>query len=392
MDWPFDPRTVVFMGALTTLLIDLLLLVVWRSLPPSLRPALRWWLTGVILLPAGFLLLSMRGLLPAALSIVVANTMIGLGLSANAIALRAFYRVPERRERLYVTTGVIAAVTLWFTYVVPSLHLRIVLVSGLLAVLAGSSARAIFRVDGPRGAIPTVTAAVFAFGTGLLVFRGVHELLEPLPVDALFDNTAVNILCFGLFGMLPVLSTVGFLLMCTERSQLELERAARLDYLTGICNRRAMEDLAQRALAAARRHGTPLALMIIDVDHFKRINDQLGHQGGDLALVEAVTRIRDALRSEDLVGRLGGEEFVVVMPNTDAQSAIAAGERIRTAFSGRAMAIHGQAIPVTVSVGIAVMQPEDQQFSQLLRRADHAMYAAKAAGRNRVMLDATHLP
>ena len=392
MDWPFDPRTVVFMGALTTLLIDLLLLLVWRSLPPSLQPTLRWWLAGVILLPMGFLLLAMRGLLPEALSVVVANTLLGLGLSANAIALRAFHGVPERRARLYVTTGLITLVTLWFTYAVPTLHWRIVLVSALLAVLAGSSARAIFRVDGPRGGISTVTAMVFAFGTGLLIFRGVHELLEPLPLDSLFDNSATNVICFGLFGMLPVLSTVGFLLMCTERSQLELERAARLDYLTGICNRRAMEDLAQRALAAARRHGTPLALMIIDVDHFKRINDQLGHQGGDGALVEAGRRIRVGLRSEDLVGRLGGEEFVVVMPNTDAQSAIAAGERIRTAFSSQVMAIQGQAVPVTVSVGIAVMQPEDQQFSQLLRRADHAMYAAKAAGRNRVMLDATHLP
>ena len=377
------------MGALLTLLIDLLLLLVWRSLPDSLRPSLRWWLMGVILHPLGFLMLAMRGILDDALSVVVANTILALGLSFTAIALRLFSGVPERRLRLFVTTALVAAVAIWFTYVEPSLHWRVVLIPGLLAVLAGSNARAIFRVGGPGSAIPTVTAAVFAIGTVLLVGRSLNELLAPLPAGALFDTSVANFACFGLLGLLPVLTTVGFLLMCTERSQLELERAARLDYLTGICNRRAMQDLAQRAIASSRRHGTPLALMIIDVDHFKRINDQLGHQGGDRALVEAVSRIRDSLRSEDLVGRLGGEEFVVLMPNTDAQSALAAGERIRTAFTVQAMNIDGQALPVTVSVGVAVMQAEDQQFSQLLRRADHAMYAAKAAGRNRVMLDAT---
>jgi len=185
---------------------------------------------------------------------------------------------------------------------------------------------------------------------------------------------------------------VGFLLMCTERSQVELERVARLDYLTGICNRRAIEDLGQRAIAASRRHGTTLAMMIIDIDHFKRINDDHGHSCGDQALVEAVGRIRAGLRADDLVGRLGGEEFVAVMPNTDAASALAAAERVRTAFNDRGMAIDRQRLQVTVSVGVALLMPEDGRFSHLLRRADRAMYAAKAAGRNRVMFDATHTP
>ncbi len=188
-----------------------------------------------------------------------------------------------------------------------------------------------------------------------------------------------------------MLATVGFLLMCTERGQEELERTARLDFLTGIFNRRAIEDLASRAISAARRHGMPLAIMILDLDHFKRINDAHGHEVGDHALLETVRRMREAMRAEDLVGRLGGEEFVAVMPEMDLAGAFAAAERLRRSFSDRPMFINSGSerleIVVTVSIGITVLEQGDQLFSHLLRRADQAMYAAKAGGRNLVVLD-----
>jgi len=110
-------------------------------------------------------------------------------------------------------------------------------------------------------------------------------------------------------------------------------------------------------MAAARRHGMPLSMMIIDVDHFKRINDEFGHAAGDQALVETVRRIRDSLRAEDLVGRLGGEEFVAVLPNTDGQSALAAAERTRAAFARAPMPVGSGEPLVTVPVGVAVLAP-----------------------------------
>ena len=231
------------------------------------------------------------------------------------------------------------------------------------------------------------TAAIFVGGTVLIAYRAIDELAAPLLVDSFFQLPPGQNWAFVLLGLLPVLSTVGFLLMCTERSQQELERAAQLDYLTGIYNRRAIEDLARRAIAASRRHGMPMAMMIVDVDHFKRINDQFGHETGDQALMETVRRLRESLRSEDLVGRLGGEEFVAILPNTDAASALAAAERVRVAFADTPMRFENESVTVTISAGVALLAPGDQQFSHLLRRADRAMYAAKNAGRNQVMLD-----
>jgi diguanylate cyclase (GGDEF)-like protein len=390
-DWVFDLRTAILLGALVTEAIAALLLLCWRSLPRAVHPSLRWWLGGLLLHPMGFLLVSLRGVAPPWLSVWLANTALAMALTCMAIALRCFYGLPERRLRLYVTTVLVAVFSVWYELVQPNLQWRVVSVSILLAVLIGSCARAVFRRGGPVGRVPRVTGALFAFATLVMLARAALYSLSPLNEAGLVAATPFNLLAVGSLVLVPILATISFLLMCSERSQEELERTSRLDYLTGIFNRRAIEDLASRAISAARRHGLPLAMLILDVDHFKRINDEHGHEAGDHALIETVCRLRQSMRAEDLIGRQGGEEFVVVMPDVDMIAAHAAAERLRCAFADAPMQLRGCAtapeLSVTVSVGVAVLEPGDLQFSQLLRRADRAMYAAKAAGRNRVVLD-----
>jgi diguanylate cyclase (GGDEF)-like protein len=386
--WQFDIRTALFLGAFLTFLIGVLLFAVRKHFAASLQPSLHWWITATLLHPLGFLLIGLRDLISPWWSSVLANALIGSAFAAFAIALRTFNGSPQRRERLYLLVAVTAALATYYTYVDENLPLRLGTISIVYAMLLGSSARAIYRRGQPLNAITNVTGGLFLIGTLVMAYRGAMYLFVPLPIPySVFVVTPLQVMAYALGGLLPVVSTVGFLLMCTEFSQQELAKAARLDYLTGICNRRAIEDLAGRSIAAARRHGIPLAMMIIDVDHFKRINDEFGHEGGDAALIETVKRIRDSLRTEDLVGRLGGEEFVAVMPNTDGQAALAAAERMRSSFSDEPMFIGGGDITITVSVGVAVLDARDQQYSHLLRRADRAMYAAKTAGRNKVMLD-----
>ena len=375
-------------SALLALLVDVLLLAVYRSLPADYRPSLRWWLASAVLGPIGFLILVLGDAASAPLEVFVAHVITAAALACSAVALRMFHGAPQRRASLAAAVVLVALDSYLFSFLQPSVHWRTVTLAVLYAFLLGSNARAIFRRDGPNGAIPGATGAVFAIGSALMAARGVLELLSLQPAQAVvFPTAPIAVLPFGLLGVLPLLSTVGFLLMCTERSQAELEKAAHLDYLTGICNRRAIEDLAHRAIAAARRHGMPMAIMIVDIDHFKRINDLHGHQCGDIALVEGVRRLRESLRAEDLVGRLGGEEFVGVMPNTDGVAALAAAERVRAAFAEAPMWIGEHELAVTVTAGVAVLAAEDQLFSHLLRRADRAMYAGKNAGRNQVMLD-----
>ncbi len=159
---------------------------------------------------------------------------------------------------------------------------------------------------------------------------------------------------------------------------------ARTDALTGLLNRRSASDQLERELAFARRNRAPLGVVMIDLDHFKQINDRYGHDGGDAALVGAATAIRSALRGSDFCARWGGEEFVVVVRDADAHGTLVVAERIRNAIATASIVdVSGTRIPVTASCGVAVVRAEDTAPT-LLNRADEALYTAKRSGRNRV--------
>jgi diguanylate cyclase (GGDEF)-like protein len=388
VDWSFDIRSGLLVGALLTLLIGILLAVVARAMPAAFRPAMNWWVTASLLQPAGFVLLSQRDHLPAWVTIVVANACVAGAFAAYAVALRRFHRLRVPRAMLVLGMLLAVAVSAWWGLVQYDLTRRLIAVSIVLAWMLGYCAWTIYRGPESRGLVRHVAGAAFSLAALIMVYRALALTWDPGQVTAVFQLTHVQLLTYAVGSILPVVATVGFLLLCTDRSQRELQRAARVDYLTDVYNRRAIEELGTRAIAGARRHGMPLAVQVVDIDHFKRINDELGHAAGDLALVRAVERIRECLRAEDLLGRLGGEEFIVLMPNTDGASAVAAAERIRQAFSDRPLDLQGQKREVTLSIGVAVLAPADRLFSQLLLRGDRAMYAAKHAGRDLVMADA----
>ena len=166
----------------------------------------------------------------------------------------------------------------------------------------------------------------------------------------------------------------------------ELDRISRTDELTGLPNRRHLQEQLGIATAAARRHNRSIGILVIDVDHFKRVNDTLGHDGGDRVLCAVADRIASACRTEDIVGRWGGEEFLVIAPFTDWVGAELLAERIRCAASDGDIAIDigtDQSIPVTVSIGAAAGGPDAEK---LVREADGALYEAKERGRDRVVL------
>ncbi len=386
MDWTFDIRSALLVGALLTLMIGLVLLVVGRALSESYRTSVNWWVGATLLQPVGFVLLTLRDTLSPVVAVVLANTFVALGFAAYVVALGRFFRLPVPWRTLSGLVAAAAAVSTYWGLLVPDIPLRLIAISVVLAVLLGMSAAIVYRHG--EGAVRHVAGVSFAAACGLMAYRAIVLVFDPTLVTSVFQLTHVQLLTYAVGSVLPVIATIGFLLMCTERSQRELERAARVDYLTGCYNRRAIEELATQSIAAARRHGLPLSVLVLDIDHFKRINDALGHAMGDLALVESVRRIRGTLRTEDVLGRLGGEEFIVLMPNADGNSAVSAGERIRRSFSEQPLPLDGHDRSVTLSIGVAVLAPMDREFSQLLQRGDRAMYAAKNAGRDLVMPDA----
>ncbi|MGP1254937.1 MAG: diguanylate cyclase [Kiloniellales bacterium] len=171
-----------------------------------------------------------------------------------------------------------------------------------------------------------------------------------------------------------------------KEAEKKLIRQATTDPLTGIANRRTFMERARSELVRARRYSESLSVMVMDLDHFKAINDAHGHQAGDRVLIEVARRISKTVRdSVDVFARLGGEEFVVLMPETGLEGALNLGERLRAVIADTPVTQDGgPAIKVTTSVGAATLQPGDLAIDSLLNRADAALYQAKDAGRDRV--------
>lgn len=167
----------------------------------------------------------------------------------------------------------------------------------------------------------------------------------------------------------------------------ELRVQASIDHLTGLYNRRSYEKLFEQEFGRARRHNTPLALCVLDLDLFKEINDRYGHASGDVALLQVASACRAELRESDIVGRLGGEEFILILPHTDAAGAVIVADRLRERIAEMDVEAGDVVFRITASFGVTELRQEDGSINDLVRRADAALYRSKAEGRNRVCMD-----
>lgn len=182
---------------------------------------------------------------------------------------------------------------------------------------------------------------------------------------------------------------IGFSTDITELQLLkkELERQALTDMLTGVSNRRFFMQSLEREFSRARRYSTSLAVMILDIDHFKHINDSHGHHAGDLVLTRVASHLQGMMRQHDILSRIGGEEFAIILPETDAEGACVLANRLCESVRELAMlSEEGERLPITVSIGVSALQPSTADSQTMLKLADKALYLSKDAGRDRTCL------
>ena len=192
---------------------------------------------------------------------------------------------------------------------------------------------------------------------------------------------------FLVCGMLAVLLVT--LLAALIRQSRAMEEAELLDPLTGLLNHRHFLGEAQREMTRAIRYRHTSSVLLLDVDDFKRINDTFGRRAGDMALGRLAAVLRQSVRDHDMVGRLGGEEFAVLLPETTAAHSEPLAERLRVEIEGLKLSAEGRAFSLTVSIGVSEFCAEDETLDPVLRRADAALYEAKLGGRNRVVVGAS---
>ncbi len=171
-----------------------------------------------------------------------------------------------------------------------------------------------------------------------------------------------------------------------QNTREELEKVAFLDYLTGVYNRRKFFELGNIEFSRFKRYGSAFSIIMLDLDYFKRLNDEYGHDAGDVFLKEFVNVISKHKRSSDILGRLGGEEFAVILPETNLEFAQQAANRILSHCGEAKISYYNQCLFTTVSIGITEAEASDRSFAETMRRADNALYKAKSEGRNRVIV------
>ena len=358
-----------------------LLLFAWLQARDT--PALAWWGAAFVVFTPASALFGARGIIADIWSIQAANALMLLGYGMLWTGARVF------EGRRPVAPLIVAGSFIWFAACqidafMHSLPARVALATTLIAVYTFAFVFELWRArgDGLVSRWPIMVLA--ALHVVMFPVRMPYLTSVPFPLAApSFGTQSSSLLVFA-----PLLYSfaIVFLLMALakERAESKQRYAASIDPLTGIPNRRGFSERAERLIARARRDQTPLTLLLFDLDQFKSINDRFGHRTGDAVLGLFTRSAVDSLRPLDLLGRIGGEEFVALLPGVTPDVAVGVAERVRSNFATMASCVGGHSVAATVSVGTASAGQSGYDFDTLYASADAALYRAKKLGRNRI--------
>ena len=373
---------ILLMHSLTTVMW----LVAGRWMGLSRRSASEW-MRASIANGAALLITVADGGQHDALPVTLACTLAVLGAASSRRGLLSFLRMRPSRSSLLRLMAVTASFNLllcaplgWSSLAVLASCLTVI---ALLADSIRHSHAAIHREFG-RGTALT-SSAVLLFTALVFVLTGLTVLMGLTDAQALPSLALRQVVLVFVTSMLSILTAFVQGYIVVMRLVMRLQHLSQHDSLTGLLNRRAIElSLAKEAHRLQRFH-EPYAVLLLDIDHFKRINDLLGHAAGDEALRQVGLTLSDEVREVDRVARHGGEEFCVLLPHTEEEGAVQAAERLRTAIEARIVPWHSESLRITISVGVACATDPQEPTETLMRRADQALYRAKAQGRNRVV-------
>jgi diguanylate cyclase (GGDEF)-like protein len=380
-----DVSTLFLVTIYVEAILGLLLLFVW--IQNSAISGVAWWGCAHLLRAASITLFGMYGSFPDMVTIDVANAMLLTSFAVTWTGARLFDGRKARPVALF------AGAALWLVAsrmpgVAESMDLRTLFSAGIIAAYTWLTAAEFWwgRAEPLVSRVPA-TFILFAHGALFLLRTPLSALLPWSPTNQVFGSVWLTVLSSE--ALLFTISIAFILLaMAKERTEHRHKTASMLDLLTGIANRRGF--LAQCERLATRQAETPqpIAVLLVDLDHFKSVNDRFGHATGDKVLKIFAETATHIVHPSDVVGRLGGEEFAVILCNVGRERALVIAERLRAAFAEVAAVVEGRHLGATVSIGMVVTEEAQLDVSELLREADQALYLAKERGRNRIEVSA----
>ena len=376
-----DVNTLFMVTIYVEAILGLLLLFAWVQ--NTGIHAVAWWGFAHLLRAGSVTLFGMYGSAPDLISIDLANALLFTAFAVTWTGARVFDGRPV--EPIYMVTGaVIWLLVCRLPVMSDAVAARALIASGIITAYTWLTAFEFWRGrNEPLVSRWPAIFMLFAHGALFLLRTPLVMLLPWSSGNHMYNSVWLTVLSFE--ALLFTISIAFILLaMAKERTELRHRTAAMLDPLTGIANRRAfVQDAAQ----LAKRHSgkpRPTAVLLIDLDHFKSINDRFGHALGDRVLEIFTETARQSVRASDLLGRLGGEEFAAVLADTSAERAVVVAERIRENFAKAAQDVDSRPVGATVSIGLVHCDGAVLDIPELLAQADQALYFAKERGRNRV--------
>ena len=374
-----DTRTLAFVSGLAGLLLAATMLGI--AMTGTRHRALYDWAAAGLCYGFGFLIgvwISVPW--PPWVSAAFANALVGSG---HVLVLAGVQRHLGRRVWAPLLLVLVVALLLSTLLLEPfraELRLRVLVHSALYCAVDLTAGVLLWRAAAPGLTAYRRAVALLAILNGAAIaWRFGHALLAERIENTLVDNP-FNIALFLVSMAQMFMLTMALAVMLFRGKAVQLQWIGQHDPMTGMLNRRSLLEHAQREVARSLRYGTPLSLLMLDIDRFKAINDHAGHEAGDEVIRRVAARIGEGLRASDTAFRLGGEEFLMLLPATSVGAAMQVAERLRAAISALPPA-GGR--PVTASIGVTEVMPRVESWEDAMRRVDGALYRAKHEGRDR---------
>lgn len=379
----FDLKTIIFMSMLLTFMLSMLLAITRRHHKEVGGPG--YWAVGNLVVGLGMVLVLIQ-LDTQKLLFLPGVALIGAGLSLYLNGIQAFIgKTPDHRIPI-ILFFLLVVIDVFFVVLQQDLRIAVALGALVFAGIYLTSARLTFsRDEGIIGNLFWVASSLFLLMALFMLGRAFATIKADAAVFTSFADWPINAYTFMLGAVSQFFISSLFVLMLSYRLNQNLESIATIDSLTGILNRRGLEDSAFKMQGICKRINLNMAILVIDMDHFKKVNDKHGHLFGDDVLKDLAKTIADILRSGDVLGRYGGEEFFVFLPNTNEKDATNLAERIRINVEKTLHTVNQKTIKGTVSIGVADSVRVGYDFKGLVAAADSALYVAKNSGRNRVV-------
>ncbi|MES2499482.1 MAG: GGDEF domain-containing protein [Pseudomonadota bacterium] len=379
----FDLKTIIFMSMLLTFMLSMLLAITRNHHKEVRGPG--YWAVGNLVVGLGMVLVLIQIETPKLL-FLPGLALIGVGLSLYLNGIQAFVgKIPDHRIPIALFI-LLVTIDVFFVVLQQDLRISVALGSLVFAGIYFASARLTFsRDEGIIGNLFWIASSLFLLMALFMLGRSYAVIKADAAVFDQFATWPVNAYTFMLGAVSQFFISSLFVLMLSYRLNQNLESIATIDGLTGILNRRGLEDSAFKMQGICKRINLTMSVLLIDMDHFKKVNDKHGHLFGDDVLRHLTKVVAEILRSGDVLGRYGGEEFCVFLPNTSENDAAGLAERIRIGIEESLHTINQKNIKGTVSIGVADSIRAGYDFKGIVAAADSALYAAKNGGRNRVV-------